>query len=142
MSKWGFYNVSGVEFFLERGRIPALCPIETPDCDCPHVTTGEPKRLPFKTDRVYLSRERPFFTNVVWDDDVYFYGTRSFKQIENACETTQEYVPLVVRNLRQYDKTDEIFRRSMAIVAQSKRPIVFVSEDYDWIVCPEFVERI
>lgn len=142
MSKWGFHCVSGVEFFLEPGKIPHLCPIKTPELPCPHSTTGVPEKLPFKTDRVYLTKTRPFFENIVWDDDVYYYSNRSFKKIESACKTTQNYVPLVVRNVRRYDKTDEIFRRAMAVVNESKRPIVFVSEDIDWIVCPEFVERI
>lgn len=142
MSAWGFHSVSGVDFFLEWGKIPPLCPVAIPSVLCPHRTQGIPKRLGFKTDRVYLSSARPQIENVEWDDDVFYYGTKSFKKIEEACRMTQEYVPLVIHNLKHYDKCDEVFRRALAIVVENKRPIIFVSEDVDWIVKPEFVERI
>lgn len=122
--------------------MPPLCPIATPACVCPHRTTGEPKKLGFRCDVVYLAKARPVVKNVEWSDDVFYYGTRSFKQIEYNCATSRNYVPLVVRNLRSFDKTDEVFRRALSVASSSMRPIVFVSEDSDWIVAPSFVKRI
>ena len=99
-------------------------------------------KLGFRCDVVYLAKARPVVKNVEWSDDVLYYGTRSFKQIEDRCGTSRCYVPLVVRNLRSFDKTDEVFRRALAVASSSMRPIVFVSEDSDWIVAPSFVERL
>ena len=142
MSAWGWHFVSGVEFFLEPGKVPPLCPVDVPSCECPHKTSGMPRKLDFRCDRVYLSGVRPSVENVEWYDDVFYYGTKSFKQIEERCTTTQGYVPLVVHNLRLFDKTEDVFRRALAVASSSMRPIVVVSEDSDWIVAPSFVERI
>lgn len=142
MTAWGWHSVSGVDFFLEPLRVPPLCPIETPACVCPHRTVGEAKRLGFRCDRVYLGKARPVVENAEWSDDVFYYGTRSFKQIEDRCAASQNYVPLVVWNLRSFDKTDEVFRRALSVASSSMRPIVFVSGDSDWIAAPSFVERI
>lgn len=99
-------------------------------------------KLGFRCDVVYFAKERPVVKNVEWSDDVFYYGTKSFKQIEERCATTQGYVPLVVHNLRLFDKTEEVFRRALSVASSSMRPIVFVSDDSDWIVAPSFVERL
>ena len=142
MTAWGWHSVSGVDFFLEPDRVPPLCPVDAPSCKCPHKTMGEPRRLAFRCDRVYLSVARPVVENVEWSDDVFYYGTRSFKQIEERCRSSQNYVPLVVWNLRSFDKTDDVFRRALSVASSTLRPIVFVSGDSDWIAVPPYVDRL
>lgn len=139
---WGVYNVDGVEFFLEKGKpYPEFCPVPLPDCDCPHITaTDTPVKLPYLK-KVYLSSRKPETCNVKITDDVYFYGTGSFKLIKERSVLTN-YVPLFVLGFPLDKKNKEWFARLATICEQGLRPVIVVTSDADWICCPSFVERL
>lgn len=140
---WGISEVSGVTFFLERGKpIPPLCPIKEPTFDCPHKTTGSvPVEIKYKPNKIYLTGKRPEIEGVEWNDDVFYWGPKSLKLVEERCGTTRNYVPLILQGVPMEDADAKFFNRLFSIEQETQRPIVVVMKDYQWCITPDFVEK-
>lgn len=140
--KWGLFNVSGVDFFLEKGRpFPPLCPLQEPICLCPHKTKGKPKKLPYEEGGIYISDKEPLLKGVEVTDDIWFYGQGSLKLIPERLERTN-YVPLIIRNFKLHWKIQDWFAMMKNYVEEHRRPIYIICKDVDLIPLPDYIERV
>lgn len=139
---WGIHQIDDFRFFLEESKShPMYCPIKRPECFCPHVTNAaEPIEHQFESGKIYATSKDFRIDGVEIKDDIYFFAAQGCLAFVKQRINTTNYVPLFIRDVRNFKGIDDFVNRLNAIVQTSVRPVVLVGGEIDFIPLPAFVE--